>query len=289
MNDPPPDRARPPDGPNFEANLVLVDREIRPGRTLTYLAEVDLSQVERLRDRWPGPTGPSLATFVVKALARALRDFPDANRRSRSRGSWPSGRPKLQEFAGCDVAVAVEREARGSAPTTTFAILHDADEAPIDEIARALRALDARASAACCRPGQPRGSFAHLIRRLRDTPGAWARDRGGAALVCAPDRSGVDAVLGTWPHPIGVSFGQVRPRPVAVGTAVEVRPAFFLSLNFDRRVMIAMQAARFLRRMVDFLENAGDEMAPFLTPDARVDFPTVEVPEIDRGSWGREA
>ena len=49
--------------------------------TIASYMGVPLSEVERVRG---GPTvsaGPSHASFVIKALALALREFPQANRR----------------------------------------------------------------------------------------------------------------------------------------------------------------------------------------------------------------
>ena len=87
--------------------------------------------------------------------------------------------------------------------------------------------------------------------------------RGGAVLVSSPAKYGVDAILGTWPHPVGISFGLVKPRPVVVEGAIVARPTFFLTLNFDRRVMAGAQAARFFKRIVDILEHPVREMDDF--------------------------
>jgi len=277
----------------FLANKAIVEHEMRPGRTVSFLSEVDLTEVERIRANAPRPSRPSYTTFVVKAVAMALRDFPYANRRVARRGVWPFGGPRLQAFAGRDVAVAVERDVPGAEGTAFLDVLRDADEAPLDRITLGLQAL-ARADVAT---NQQWREFSGLIRRFPPwmaslliripvySPRHWVRYRGGPALVSSPSKYGVDAVLGTWPYPIGVSFGLVKRRPVVVGDVVEPRPTFFLTLNFDRRVMAGAQAARFFKRMVDALERAETEMAPYMTPDvplSRVDFPTVDLPTREK-------
>src|SRR3954452_24084298 len=65
----------------FEATRAIVEYEIRPGNTVSFLSEVDLTGVERLRSRLAGEQRPSYTAFVAKAVALALRDFPYANRR----------------------------------------------------------------------------------------------------------------------------------------------------------------------------------------------------------------
>jgi hypothetical protein len=73
----------PPDLRFFRANRSIVEYEIRPGNTVTFLHEVDLSEVEnvRLAAKAAGSEAPSYTAFVVKAVALALRDCCYANRR----------------------------------------------------------------------------------------------------------------------------------------------------------------------------------------------------------------
>src|SRR4051812_716411 len=82
----------------FEANRSIVEHEMRPGRTVSFLSEVDLTQVERVRKDAPTTNKPSYTTLVVKAVALALRDFPYANRRVCRRGIWPFAGHRLQAF-----------------------------------------------------------------------------------------------------------------------------------------------------------------------------------------------
>jgi len=272
----------------FEANRAIVDHEIRPGRTVSFLAEVDLSSAERLRARLTGPGRPSYTALVVKAAALALDDFPYANRRVCRAGPWPFAGPRLQQFTRRDVAVAVERDIPGAESTAFLDIIRDADDSSLAEITRSLRAL---ASADASNNRQWR-EFSGLIRRcptwlstqlirlpLR-SPRHWVRYRGGAILVSSPSKYGVDAVFGSWTHPIGISFGLVKPRALVVDGVVEARPTFFLTMNFDRRVMAGAQAARFFKRMVDLLERADHEFVPYCpavqAPETRADFPTVD-------------
>src|SRR3954454_5861880 len=64
----------------FEATRAIVEYEIRSSNTVSFAAEVDLTQVEQIRRR-AGEERPSYTALVVKAVALALVDYPYANRR----------------------------------------------------------------------------------------------------------------------------------------------------------------------------------------------------------------
>jgi pyruvate/2-oxoglutarate dehydrogenase complex dihydrolipoamide acyltransferase (E2) component len=104
-----------------------------------------------------------------------------------------------------------------------------------------------------------------LIRLPVLVPRLWVRYRGGSFVVSSPAKYGVDIVAGSWPWPLGVSFGLVKDRPVVRGGQVVAAPTFMLTLNFDRRLMAGAQAARFFRRVAERLERAEAELA---TPPA---------------------
>lgn len=283
----------------FEANLNAVEHEIRPGNTVSFLCEVDLTEIERIRaDATPGAR-PSYTAFVVKAVALALKALPYANRRVCRPPRLFSG-PRLQAFHRVDVAVAVERDLPGAESVAFIDVLRDADAMSLAEIGDALRAL-ATCDASTNRQWRefsgiiarfPAWLAALLIRLPCGFPGLWARYRGGAALVSSPAKYGVDAVLGTWMHPLGISFGLAKLRPVVRDGAVAARPTFHLSVNFDRRVMAGGPAARFVRRVADLLEQAESSMAPYLPSRAAPPPPTATAgagPEAPRVLLGSEA
>jgi pyruvate/2-oxoglutarate dehydrogenase complex dihydrolipoamide acyltransferase (E2) component len=265
----------PPDLRFFRANRSIVEYEIRPGNTVTFLHEVDLTEVEAIR-RTAKDTGleaPSYTTFVVKAVALALRDFPYANRRIW--GWWwvPFFGTRLQKFDTVDIAVACERNVPGAEVATFVDIIRDADKLSLAEVTAWLRNLHT-----CdVTNNQQWRSFSTIIRRLPHwlstvlirlpcfVPSLWVKYRGGAALISSPAKYGVDVVAATWSSPLGVSFGLVKPRPVVRddGEIVACR-TFWFTLNFDRRVMAGAQAARFCKRIIDVLERAESELAAFL-------------------------
>lgn len=252
----------------FEAIRAVAEYEIRPGNTVMFLSEVDLTEVERVRARATAGRRPSYTAFVVKAVAMALRDFPYANRRVCRRPWLPFSGPRLQQFHQSDVAVACERDIPGAESIAFLDVLRDADRLSLAEITEALHHL------AVCDPSTNKQwrEFSTLVARLPSwlstllirlpclVPSLWAEYRGGAVLVSSPAKYGVDVVAGTWTHPLGVSFGIARRRPVVRGEAIMACPTFTLTLSFDRRVMAGAQAARFFRQIVERLENAETEM-----------------------------
>ncbi len=273
-----------PRNPVFEANCSRIDDEIRPGRTVSLVGEVNLLEVERLRANAPTLRKPAYTTFAIKAVALALREFPLANRRVARLGFGPFSRPRVQSLTRCDVAVAIERDMHDAGGTALIDIFRDADLASLDDITSFLLDLgkaDPKSTAAGRELRGPKTRVPNWISRRLLSPREWLEDRGGAVLVSSPVKNGVDAVLGSWSHPIGVSFGAVKLRPVVVGNSVAPRPTFFLSLNFDRRILAGAQAARFFHRIVEILEHAETEMKPYLpqeAPPTREDFPTVDEP-----------
>jgi hypothetical protein len=77
----------------FEAIYRMNRFEHRPGNTVTFLSEVDLSEVERVR-QLAGDDRPSYTAFVAKALALSLQEFPYANRRVAGRLWVPFAGPR---------------------------------------------------------------------------------------------------------------------------------------------------------------------------------------------------
>lgn len=255
----------------FEANRTIVEFEIHPGNTVTFIAEVDLTQVQRLRAAL-AKAKPSYTSFVVKAVALALQRFPYANRRVCRRGWWPFAGKCLQAFVACDVAVAAERDIPGIEYCAFVDIIRDADAlslARINESLYALATCDVETNAqwrsfSSVVQRFPHWLSTHIIRLPYYLPGFWVKFRGAAVLISSPAKYGVDSVVATWSWPLGVSFGFVKDRPMVKDGTVVACPTFNLVLNFDRRVMAGAQGARFFHELVRILENAETEMAAYL-------------------------
>jgi pyruvate/2-oxoglutarate dehydrogenase complex dihydrolipoamide acyltransferase (E2) component len=247
----------------FEAIRAVADFELQPGPKVSFMSEVDLTQVERVRQAAAG-IRPSYTAFVAKAVALALREFPYANRRvCRSpRSLWIGWR--VQRFGHCDIAIASERDIPGAESVAFFDVFRDVDRQSLGELTESLRAL----SASDITNNEQWRSFSSLITRFPQwlstqlirlpyyLPGLWIRYRGAAVLISSPSRYGVDAVMATQSYPMSLAFGLVKPRPVVRDGHIVPCTTTALTLNFDRRIMAGAQGARFFKRIVELLEQA---------------------------------
>lgn len=251
----------------FEANRRIVEYEIRASNTVSFFCEVDLTEIENMRCA-AGRERPSYTAFVAKATALSLREFPYANRRICRRGWLPWARPRLQRFRRFDIAIAVERDVPGAESAAFVDVLRDADQRSWSEMTQWLSNL---ATCDITNNKQWR-DFSQVISRLPHclsswlirlpylAPSAWEKFRGGAVLISAPAKYGVDGVVASWSWPLGISFGFAKERPMVKDGNVVPCSTFLLSMNFDRRIMAGAPAARFFKRIVDHLESPKEAL-----------------------------
>lgn len=258
----------------FEMVASIIEHEINPKSKVTFIAEVDLTEIESIRrdTAESGATKPSYTAFVIKAIALAMQDYPYANRRVIDRGLFRLIGPRLQQFKNIDVTVAIERHVPKAEMAAFVDVIRSADQCSIQEINDQLREL-AESDVSSSKQWReystlierfPTWLAGFLVRLPLYFPSLWVKYRGGAAMVSSPGKYGVDMIFTNWWAPVAVSFGIVKKRPTVRQDKIVVSPTFFLTVNFDVRVMAGAQAAIFGRRMIDALENANREMAPFL-------------------------
>lgn len=250
----------------FAALCAISDYELAPGNAVSLFSEVDLTEIERLRGRAgdSGSGGPSYTAFVVKAVTRALAEFPYANRRV-ARGLF--GGARVQSFRNIDAVVLTERQLSDSPMVASINMLRGTDRLTVEGITDELRVL----AASDVSTNRQWRLLTRIITRLPMWlaglvlrmpvlfPGLWVKYRGGSFVVTWLAQSGVDIVAATWPWPLGISFGAVRQRPRLRDGEFVPCPAFTLTLNFDRRLMAGGPAARFFKRIVDVLERQEAE------------------------------
>jgi pyruvate/2-oxoglutarate dehydrogenase complex dihydrolipoamide acyltransferase (E2) component len=265
-----PDYTLEPSSRFFNAIRRIVLDEIDPRVIVSFISEIDLTEIEEIRAQ-AGAQRPSYTAFVAKAAVLALLDYPYANRRVVWR--WlPFAKARLQTFQRYDVAVAAERDVPGT-PSVAFAdVIRDVDKLSLVEITDWLRAV-AESDETTNKQWRDfsRGItrlplwLSRLVLRLPYYfPSLWVKWRGGAVFISSPAKYGVDSVVSSWTAPLGFSFGLVKPRAVVRDGQVVARTTFNLLLSFDRTVMAGAPAARYFKRVVDILEHARTEMAAFL-------------------------
>jgi pyruvate dehydrogenase E2 component (dihydrolipoamide acetyltransferase) len=165
--------------------------------------------------------------LLIRVVARALREFPYMN--ARLEGDHATG--AIRYLSEVNVALAVDTERGLLVP-----VVRDADRKGLVEIAREVRGLVERVQAGTALPDELTGST-FTVTNL----GAYEID-GFTPIINLPET----AILGV---------GRIKPRPAVVDGEVRVRQTVWLSLTFDHRLVDGAPAARFLRRIKQFIEE----------------------------------
>lgn len=241
--------------------------ENRSDNKVGLVSEVDMSSAGRLRTRLGSEAGvkPSYTALLVKAVSLALRQHPHANR-------IPVELPfrkRIIQLHDVHMTVAVERDQPGIEQAVFAGTIRDTDEKDLVTITSELRGLAEATPDSCQRWRQLKWIverlpcwLARIVLSLpRWSPRLWVEHRGGAVMISSPAKYGVDVMVGTWPWPLGFSFGLVKDRPIAVDGAVVVRSTMTVTLSFDRRLMGGAPAARFFRTVCELLEDAENSLA----------------------------
>jgi pyruvate dehydrogenase E2 component (dihydrolipoamide acetyltransferase) len=191
-------------------------------------AEIDMQGCVELREQLKARLGgdapvPSYNDMVVKAAALALREFPRAN------GAYRDG--KFELYSRVNVGVAVAGQDALVVPT-----VFDADTRSLGDIARTARAL------------------AEKVREGKISPPELS---GGTFTVSNLGMFGVTnftAVIN--PPQAGIlAVGALRQVPVVVDGRVTVGHRMEVTLTCDHRILYGADAARFLARICELLEE----------------------------------
>jgi pyruvate dehydrogenase E2 component (dihydrolipoamide acetyltransferase) len=207
-----------------------------PDFTLT--ADIDMercvdlrSELKRLARGGEGPdkAPPTYNDMIIKACALALRDHPRAN------GSYRDGRFELHSRVNVGVAVATGTEdpIGGALVVPT---VFDADTKALGEIARETRSLAAR------------------VRNGSITPPELS---GGTFTVSNLGMYGIrqfTAIVNP-PQAAILAVGTLAPRTVARKKKTVARNTMTVTLACDHRILYGADAALFLARVRDLLEE----------------------------------
>jgi len=192
--------------------------------------EIDMTEAVALRARLKeiaaeGEAVPTFNDLVVKACARALRDFPRAN------GAYRDGHVELYSRVNVGVAVA----ARDALVVPT---VFDADQRSLGDIARKSR---------------------ELAQKVRDGSITPPELSGGTFTVSNLGMYGVSNFSGVInpPQAALLAVGALEPKPVADRTTrrVVVRDMMGVTIACDHRILYGADGALFLGRVRDLLEQ----------------------------------
>ncbi len=196
---------------------------------VTTVAEVDMTDVSALKNEWRAAfdeQGVKLTytPFVLSAVARALKDYPDLN------SEWTDKGILLKYRIHLGVAVAVE-------DGLVVPVIKDADRLSLVELARAAQTLAAKTRAGKIAPADLSGGTFTIT-----NPGVF-----GAVLSTPIIHQPQAAILAT---------GRIADVPAVIGDGIAIRKRMFLSLSYDHRIVDGATAARFLQRVREILEKA---------------------------------
>lgn len=207
--------------------------------------------------------------LVARAVALALHDQPEINGKVRFGG-------RLEKRSTVDVFVTVATEGNKD---LSGARIDRADEKSLAQLAteiaervgkirrgadtsyqqsrRALKQVPWWLARAATRLSDILVNELHLDLSAQGMP----RDPFGSAIVTSVGMFGIDAAFAPFVPmarcPMLILVPEIRPRPWAVGDAVEVRPVLRLCATFDHRLIDGAAAGRFANRLTKL----------FATPD----------------------
>ncbi|HWY19412.1 MAG TPA: dihydrolipoamide acetyltransferase family protein [Solirubrobacteraceae bacterium] len=197
-------------------------------------ADIDMEECVALRSelkRLGQADAPTYNDMVVKACALALREHPRAN------SSYRDGRLQLHGRVNVGIAVAVEADGPSSGGVLIVPTVFDADAKSLGEIARETRALASR------------------VREHSITPPELG---GGTFTVSNLGMFGVSAftAIVNPPQAAILAVGSVGPRPVVREDGeIAARQTMTVTLACDHRILYGADAARFLARIRELLEQ----------------------------------
>ena len=201
--------------------------------------EIDMEACVALRSelkRLSPEEAPTYNDMIVKACALALREHPRAN------GGYRDGKLQLHSRVNVGVAVAVTADpasaddAAASGDALVVPTVFDADLKSLGEIARETRALAERVRAGTITPPEL-GGGTFTVSNL----GMYGV-RSFTAIVNPPQA----AIL---------SVGALAPRAVVVADEIVPRHTLTVTLSCDHRILYGADAARFLARIRELLEE----------------------------------
>jgi len=197
---------------------------------VTHCDEVDITDLESFRKEQSAIFADkgaklTLTAFVVKAVAGALRQFPQLN------ASFDDARSEMVYKDYVHIGIAVD-----SPKGLVVPVLRDADRKGLPTISKELKEMGDKA---------------------RDFKLDITEMRGGSFTI-----TNVGALGGTmatpiinWPEVAILGMGKLDLKPVVRDGEIVARKILPLFLSFDHRVIDGADGARFIRCVMGYLEN----------------------------------
>lgn len=198
---------------------------------VTHMDEADVTTLVRLREKAKKEAegkGVKLTylPFLIKACIAALQEYPYLNATLEEKEEIV-----LKKYYNIGIATDIGEG-------LMVPVIKGADQKPIFQIAQEIEALAKAAQARTIDLADLKGGT-FTITNIGVIGGTYA-----TPIINYPEV----AILAT---------GKIHEKPVAREGKVEVRKVLPLSLSFDHRVADGAYAARFVTRLIEYLENPG--------------------------------
>ncbi|WP_170007598.1 dihydrolipoamide acetyltransferase family protein [Bacillus fonticola] len=215
------------------ANMVKSKTEVPHAWTMM---EVDVTSLVEYRNRVKGQfkqkEGYNLTffAFFVKAIAQALKEFPEVN------SMWAGDKIVQKKDINLSIAVATD-------DALYVPVIKHADEKSIKGIAREITEL------------------AQKVRTGKLSQGDMS---GGTFTVNNTGSFGSVQSMGIINHPQAaiLQVESIVKRPVIVNNMIAVRDMVNLCLSLDHRVLDGLVCGRFLQRVKEILESTSEKTTP---------------------------
>jgi 2-oxoglutarate dehydrogenase complex dihydrolipoamide succinyltransferase (E2) component len=208
--------------PLTQMRKTIADRMVKSRQTSAHVStffEADFSSIASFR------TGRALTylPFVIRAVARALRDVPIVN------SMWGDQGIVIKKDIHIGIATALEEG-------LLVPVVRHADRQGLTQLAKEIADLAERARSKKLSPDEVQGGTFTITNHggfgsLFSTP-----------IIHQPQI----AILGV---------GAVQKRAVVINEAIAIRPMAYLSLSFDHRVIDGATADRFMAKVKHYLED----------------------------------
>jgi pyruvate/2-oxoglutarate dehydrogenase complex dihydrolipoamide acyltransferase (E2) component len=202
---------------------TIADRMLKSRQTSAHVStffEADVSTIAAFR------AGRNLTylPFVIRAVTRAMRDFPIVN------SAWGDQGIVIKKDLHIGIATALEEG-------LLVPVVRHADRKGLAQLAKEIADLAERARSKKLNPDEVQGGTFTITNHggfgsLFSTP-----------IIHQPQI----AILGV---------GAVQKRAVVINDAIAIRPMAYLSLSFDHRVIDGATADQFMAKVKDYLEHS---------------------------------
>jgi len=197
---------------------------------IAYVEEIDVTELEALRadlngNRADGQPKLTLLPFLMRAMVRALPDFPQINAR------YDDDNGVLHRFAGVHIGIATQTPGGLMVPVVSHAESRDL--------------------------WQLAAEVAHVSGAARDGSATREQLSGSTITITSLGPLGGIATTPVINHPEVAIIGpnKIVERPVVDGSFMTVRKIMNLSSSFDHRIVDGYDAALFVQKLKRLLEH----------------------------------